>query len=870
MKKTLPDEAQQTLLLQRKTIHRIARAVDNFKKLGEKNITLAHTKGRLAQLEKNINECRTQHAQLEFLTPADVQETEDYFTENEFEAAEDAYQEAYDLFRAYLERLSAPEVPSLNESLNDTANASAPPRVNVKLPTIQLPKFTGSYTDYRSFSDLFTSLIDQNSTLSATQRMHYLVSCLEGEPKELIKNLTISEANYRIALETLAQRYDNQRIIVLTHLTELIELKACTKASASEIKRVRDKFAEVLGALTALNRPVDQWDDVLIALLLHKLDSRTRREWEIEIKDITDVPQYDTLDHFVLGQIRAFDVYDQAVLPLGRDNGGGSTAEAATTATPMLTASVHLSRLEPRSRETRLLATAWVVLRASNGRSVRIRALLDPGSEATFVTESKAQLLRLPRRKVAVPVSGLGGTASGFIKSSVLLTVEPSVGTGPSIPVEALVIKKVTAYAPTHSIDLNEWESLRNLPLADPNPSSKNAIEMIIGVDIYGLLLLPEIRQTSGRGSTAQSTILGWVIFGPVTNTMGSREPVRVHHVIRGFELENELRRFWEIEEPPSELHLTEDEIICEEHFKQTHTRDHEGRYVVRLPFKNGRPPAVGRSLKQAMCCLNSLERRLAKDEETRRLYTDFLTEYLAMEHMERVSDLVDSEQYIYLPHHPVCRKDSETTKLRVVFNASSGTSNGTTLNSHLLAGPKLQTDLPSIITKWRLHRLVFTADIAKMFRQIWIDPRDLNYQRILWRDRKTNEITGYRLRTVTYGTASAPYLAIRVLHQLAEDEKDNYPEAAVLLRENFYVDDVLFGAENQETARRLREQLSALLAAGGFHLRKWASNCPALLANMPRRDHELAFTDNKGDQKVKVLGLIWNPGENRLGYGSP
>lgn len=115
-------------------------------------------------------------------------------------------------------------------------------------------------------------------------------------------------------METLAQRYENQRIIVLTHLTVLIELKACTKASASEIKRVRDKFAEVLGALTALSRPVDQWDDVLIALLHHKLDSRTRREWEIEIKDITDVPQYDTLDHFVLGQIRAFDVYDQAVL----------------------------------------------------------------------------------------------------------------------------------------------------------------------------------------------------------------------------------------------------------------------------------------------------------------------------------------------------------------------------------------------------------------------------------------------------------------------------------------------------------------------------------------------------------------------------
>lgn len=296
---------------------------------------------------------------------------------------------------------------------------------------------------------------------------------------------------------------------------------------------------------------------------------------------------------------------------LDRDNGGGSTAEAATPAIPMLTASVHLSRLESRSRETRLLVTAWVVLRACNGRSVRIRALLDPGSEATFMTESIAQLLRLPRRNVAVPVSGLGGTASFHqIFSFADCRTKRRNGT---VDTGGGTIKKVTAYAPTHSIDLNEWESLRNLPLADPNPSSKNAIEMIIGVDIYGSLLLPELRQTSCRGPTAQSTILGWVIFGPVIN-MSSCEPVRVHHVIRGFELENEFRRFWEIEELPSELHLTEDEIICEEHFKKTHTRDRDGRYVVRLPFKNGKPPAVGRSLKQAMCCLNSLERRLAKD----------------------------------------------------------------------------------------------------------------------------------------------------------------------------------------------------------------------------------------------------------------
>lgn len=95
------------------------------------------------------------------------------------------------------------------------------------------------------------------------------------------------------------------------------------------------------------------------------------------------------------------------------------------------------------------------------------------------------------------------------------------------------------------------------------------------------------------------------------------------------------------------------------------------------------------------------MEHRLQRKTEVAKQYHDFLAEYKSMGHMEEV----DGENPslfppVYIPHHPVLRETSSTTKLRVVFNASFKTRNGTSLNDHLLVGPKLQQDLPSILLR--------------------------------------------------------------------------------------------------------------------------------------------------------------------------
>ena len=110
---------------------------------------------------------------------------------------------------------------------------------------------------------------------------------------------------------------------------------------------------------------------------------------------------------------------------------------------------------------------------------------------------------------------------------------------------------------------------------------------------------------------------------------------------------------------------------------------------------------------------------------------------------------------------------------------------------------------------------------------------------------------------TVTYGTVSAPYLAQRVLKQLSHDEGADFPLAAPVLRDQFYVDDGLFGAHDVATAVAMRDQLMKLMARGGFQLRKWSSNATELLRDLPGEEYMLACDKAlNSDDNLKVLGL--------------
>ncbi|XP_025156740.1 uncharacterized protein LOC112589069 [Harpegnathos saltator] len=218
----------------------------------------------------------------------------------------------------------------------------------------------------------------------------------------------------------------------------------------------------------------------------------------------------------------------------------------------------------------------------------------------------------------------------------------------------------------------------------------------------------------------------------------------------------------------------------------------------------------------------------------------EFMREFETLGHMSVISpnEHVTEDRLCYLPHHRVLRE--ATNKLRVVFNGSQYTRDGHSLNGTLMIGPNLLPRLADILLAWRRHRFVFATDVEKMYRQILVYPDDRDLQRILWRSTSGLQ---FRLNTVTYGLASAPFLAIRTLQQLAVDEGDRFPLGASVLRTKVYVDDILTGASSGA---------ETMLAA----------NNERLLEGIPEEHHTAGgpLTLQALDATQSTLGLEWDP----------
>lgn len=201
------------------------------------------------------------------------------------------------------------------------------------------------------------------------------------------------------------------------------------------------------------------------------------------------------------------------------------------------------------------------------------------------------------------------------------------------------------------------------------------------------------------------------------------------------------------------------------------------------------------------------------------------MEDYFKSNHARAVALDDKQEEGYYIPHLAVIKENSSTTQTRIVFNASSKSSNGKSLNDNLLVGATIQRDLVEKIMSFRIHEWVFIGDIVKMYRQINMHKDDWKFQKFVWRRNSNEPIKDYCLTTVTFGTASAPFTAVRTLHQLANDKKEQFPVAATILLNGSYVDDLHHGADSEEMLKEGRNELLEMLKCASFQARKFASN---------------------------------------------
>lgn len=847
----------------------------------------------------------------------------------------------------------------------------------VKLPTIKLPSFSGSFGSWLEFKDSFVALVHQNSNISDIQKYYYLKSALQGEANNIIQSIPVSSANYTIAWDLLCDRFENKRLLVHHHIKAIFDQPIIERESHVKLRHLFDNVNKNLRVLSSLGLKTDEWDTIIIYIIVSKFDSSTRRHWEsfeignnlatmadmnkflkgqCEILEQIEINKFEnkrvnvnplhnnnrskrsnnvyvgtnkTMDYSCLlckqnhliykcDTFLGLDIKDRlnkikklgacinclrknhlavncrslgcfkckqkhhTLLHINSNQGASNNAESDlnqgnsfdfqnvngmqsgiqeyNNGNPSHSHNViaHTRTDKFRCMQV-ILSTALVWVQTNTGRFIKCRALLDNASQSSIITTNLCNKLGLNKVKAKSKITGINQISSD-VNFEVEIKVQSSDKSFSEI-IPVLVIPKITEKLPSVSFDASNVRIPEDLVLADPFYNIKGDIDLLLGASVYWNLIKDGNISLGEDMPCLQLTKLGWIMGGTLSLQSQIHNNYCLITCIELGKLNEQITKFWEVENYSNlKQHLSPTEKYCEEHFEKTVKKDDSGRFIVKIPFKENLSD-LGNTRQMALNRLLFMEKRLNKNAYLRKEYNKFLEEYLNLGHMSMVNENAEREKIVcYLPHHPVIKNTSSTTKVRVVFDASAKSDSGISLNDSQLIGPVVQNDLISILLSFRKFSYIISGDIAMMYRQILIDHEQRSLQRILWRFDTDDEVQCYELNTITYGTASAPYLATRCLEQIAMEVEKSNSKIAEIIRNHTYMDDILAGAETKDEILWIQREITKIFSAAGFELRKWQTNALDLLNKFEGPRETVSNFINLGENEAcKTLGVYWD-----------
>ena len=225
-----------------------------------------------------------------------------------------------------------------------------------------------------------------------------------------------------------------------------------------------------------------------------------------------------------------------------------------------------------------------------------------------------------------------------------------------------------------------------------------------------------------------------------------------------------------------------------------------------------------------------SLLNRLRQEPQVLLEYDTVIRDQIERGIVEKVSEPASGE--VGRVHYLIIiRRDKETTKLRIVYDASCK-SNGVSLNDCLYTGPALSQKIVDIILRFRTHRKGLAGDIEKAFLNVSVAEEDRDVLRFLWFDnvkKEYPEVIVLRFARVVFGVSSSPFLLNATVKHHVEGYKEEDPEFVETFLRSIYVDDLNSGRDADEETNELYIKSKVRLAEGGFNLRKFVTNSPEL-----------------------------------------
>ena len=488
-----------------------------------------------------------------------------------------------------------------------------------------------------------------------------------------------------------------------------------------------------------------------------------------------------------------------------------------------------------------LLQTAQVTAISNDKLSYPTRILFDSCSQLSYISPALRAKLNLQTIDVKeIIINSFGNKSEKAVLERVRFSVKGLNDFSISI---SCFVKDICAPINGQKIDfaVSNYNHLKGLKLADCITGDCSVdIDILVGADFYWDFF----DNTTVRGKSGPVALKfklgGYVLSGFVCDEGDNSCSVNTTHVLKvqaefvdeDVVLKDSLKDLWYCGES-----CKENNLILRDFQNSTFFDETSGRYVVHLPFHENHPML---SDNYSLCVnrLRSLTKKLSKDEDLFNSYNNIIKDQLSHGIIEKVLNHdLDIGDVHYLPHRPVRRDKKVTTKVRMVFDASSK-SFGPSLNDCLHAGPSLTTSLFGCLLRFRSKKIAFLADIEKAFLQIGLSETCRDYVRFLWYDDIENlhfnmlsnaKLATFRLCRVLFGVTSSPFLLNGTLKLHVEKYLNSYPSNVLKLLQSLHVDDLNSCTDEVNDGINFYRWCKSILKEGGFNLRKFESNSKVL-----------------------------------------
>ncbi|XP_032690270.1 uncharacterized protein LOC116853326 [Odontomachus brunneus] len=284
----------------------ISRILVNAKKNGEDK-SLIGLENRLHILDSYWSQYERDHAIIR-TSRDEVIRSSDYIKRGNYEDTSEIYMLRKMELRTLMEAFQGSMADGAAEETARPPQATVP---ELPLPRIPIPTFNGDFDRWRSFRDMFKSLVGNNAALQDdVHKLHYLKQHVTGEPEQLLRNYPVTNDGFRDAWSALCERYDNTRRLVNAYLNSFFDLRPMKQESASELRRLLDRTSEIRSSLRQLNRPVETWDDVFVNRTICRLEAASRRDWEKATNREREPVSWEALVEFLASRLRELEAID--------------------------------------------------------------------------------------------------------------------------------------------------------------------------------------------------------------------------------------------------------------------------------------------------------------------------------------------------------------------------------------------------------------------------------------------------------------------------------------------------------------------------------------------------------------------------------